>query len=145
MAGQDKRPTAAADDPLLDKELTRSREEAQKRRTVHTILMITGWVNVSLGITIFIAALIIAFLSAIEYSVYPCTQGCYYSLTFPMVTSFVLFFVALGEFWAASKLEADPYCLTGMWVSMMLLVPFAGYLLYAMAALFVVGLSNEAG
>src|SRR5687768_3616872 len=117
-------------DPSLNQEIKKSSEALKKQKTLHLMLMILGWASISLGVIILLSSILLSFVLSVQYSVSPCADDCFNTFIPAVVTSFVTFGAALGQFWAADKLEADKYSETGMWISMLLLIPFLGFFVY---------------
>ena len=123
----------SVDDPVMQ----RSGDELRRLKLLHSLLMILGWVNLSLGVTLLLVTLLVAFLIPVQYAVSPCTGGnCFVTYMIPFITSFVTFVVALGQFWGAERLEQDKYCETGMWISFMLVIPFVVIIFYMLVTNF---------
>lgn len=120
--------------PLSDVTISKGHEEYKKKKSLHLILMVLGWSNLGLGLTILLVTIIIGIYSAITLSVNPCPTDCFYSRTIPVISSFMFVIISLFEFWGASRLEPDSYADTGMWVSLITMVPFLGYILYLVAS-----------
>lgn len=115
-------------------ELQQSTEALRRKKQLHMILMILGWSNLGLGLTIVAVTLLVSFYSVVLLSINPCPTACLYSRTIPVISAFVLITTSLFQFWGASRLEPNTYADTGMWVSLLTMIPFLGYLLYLVAS-----------
>ncbi len=115
-------------------ELQQSTEALKRKKQLHLILMVLGWSNLGLALTIIGVTVLVGFYSVVLLSINPCPNDCLYSRTVPFISAFVLITTSLFEFWGASRLEPNTYADTGMWVSLLTMVPFGGYLFYLVAS-----------